>query len=182
MLKFWTKNKRRTVFALFGICLALTALLLGCDGVAEWISFPEKPFFMSVEGVVDGGEISATVFCDPTEHKTKEIYNKLTVTFHSPAGLSGMTVSLRSDGKATVRLRDSEEESPLFSSMTEPYLFLFESEPYSVERVDGGYSMIVSRNNEQLKCAFDQNGELKKIKGRYFGHEIELFVTKICEK
>ena len=182
MLNFFAKKKIATVFAVFCTCIAAVALLFGCDGIAEGVSFPKEPFFMSLKGVIDGGEVSATVFCDPTEHKTKEIYNKLTITFHSPAGLSGITVSLRSDGKATVRLRDSEEEAPLYSGMTEPYLFLLESEPYSVERVDGGYSMIVSRDNEQLKCTFDQNMVLKKIKGRYFGHEIELFVTKIYEK
>lgn len=182
MLNFFAKKKIATVFAVFCAGIATVTLLFGCDGMAEGVSFPNEPFFASVEGRVDGEEINALVFCDPTEHKTKEIYNKLTVTFNSPAGLSGITVSLRSDGKATVRLRDSEEEAPLYSGMTEPYLFLLESEPYSVEKVDGGYSMIVSRDNEQLKCTFDQNMVLKKIKGRYFGHEIELFVTKIYEK
>ena len=140
MRSFINKTRNKTVFA---ILIVSFLLLVSCDSLPlSCRQNLDRPFWTRVEGVIDGRAVVAEVYCDPTEHKTKEIYNRCTVTFLEPVSLSGITVSLRSDGLATLRLKDSEEEQPLFGEMIRPYLALTPmGELYSQGKSEVGYEM-----------------------------------------
>ena len=150
-----------------------------CDTLPEeCASYLSSPFRAEVEGYADGEKISATVFCDPTEHKTKEIYNVLTVTFSEGRALEGITASLRSDGKATVRLRDSSEELPLYSGLTEPFLALCpKAEPYSVRKTDEGFEAEWREEEMSAILYFGKDGIIKRAEGVVSGRQIKLNVT-----
>lgn len=166
------------IFALF--LLSATA----CDTMPqECLSRLEKPFYAETEGAVDGQKTSADIFCDPTEHKTKEIYTTLSVTFHEPASLDGITVTLRSDGKATVRLGSLTEEMPLYSSLTEPFSSLFRSTaPSRITKTDTGFVAETESNGSALKYHFNSDGMIERIEGEIEGHKVDLRVTKFEQK
>lgn len=175
---FIGKGAKGTVFA---ILILLSMILTGCDDLpSDCLKYLDAPFLAEVKGEVDGGAVSALVYCDPTEHRTKEIYNKLTVTFLSPESLGGMTVSLRSDGKATLRLKDSEEELPLYSGLAEPYLALSpEGEIYSQKKTADGYEITYKQGEDSVTYYFDTSGTLKKAEGSVGGRKVLLEITKI---
>ena len=99
--------KNKTVFAILAF-LSFALIAASCaknDGsIPEYMS---KPFLVDIEGEIDGTLVSARVFCDPTEHLTKEIYEKMIISFSSPESLSGVTVTLISSGKCITRLGDA---------------------------------------------------------------------------
>lgn len=166
------------IFALF--LLSATA----CDTMPqECLSRLGKPFYAETEGAVDGQKISADIFCDPTEHKTKEIYTALSVTFHEPASLDGITVTLRSDGKATARLGSLTEEMPLYSSISQPFAELFESpKPERVIKTEQGIVIETADNGSTLRYHFDNDGIIKRIEGEVDGHQVDLNVIKFEQK
>ncbi len=72
MRDFWMLYAKKTVFA-FLMLFAITSA--SCDKWQDDIfKVYLKPFFADVTGLVDGEEIKARIYCDPTDHKTKEIY------------------------------------------------------------------------------------------------------------
>ena len=97
---------RKTIIkiACAAVVLAVLAVCaVACNGLDPRIALDET-FTANIEGEIDGREISARVYCDPTEHITKEIYVRMSVSLLSPESLRGVTLTLRSDGKASVRL------------------------------------------------------------------------------
>lgn len=179
MKRFTRKHINKTLFALL---LAFAILLVACESRPELPEHFGEPFRATVEGKVDGKEIKAEVFCDPTEHLTKEIYNVMTVTFSAPATLEGITVSLRSDGKATVRLKNAEEDMPLYNKLVEPYLALMPSSEYaSLEKTADGYKIACEQNGGRFFYYFDVEGQPKSIEGKIFEREIRLNITKIIK-
>lgn len=174
---FFTKSHLKTTF--FAIFALLSITLCSCDTLPKDCRTQlEKPFKAEVEGEIDGVKISATVLCDPTEHKTKEIYDKTTVTFKD-GSLDGITVTLRSDGKATVRLRNSVENLPLYSGLAEPFTSLSPSvEPHSVKQTESGFEIVFKDDQLLTTCYFDKYGVIKKVEGRAYGREILLNITK----
>lgn len=182
MREFFVICRNRTVVAVFCVIGVVLFALFGCEGLTENLTVPKKPFFVEAFGEVDGETVEIKVFCDPTTHSTKEIYNKLTVTFFAPTNFDGITVSLRSDGKATVRLSNIEEEMPYYEGLAEPYLvFLPSGEASSVKKVDMGTEVVYGDGEERLAYFFDADGQLKRIEGCFEGHKILLNITKICE-
>ena len=178
---FGEKSIKMTVFAM----LALFSIsLTSCDSMPEeCLAQLERPFQTEVEGKIDGEEVKADIFCDPTVHRTKEIYDRLTVTFLSPQSLEGITVTLRSDGKATVRLKNSEETLPLYSGLCEPFASLWQSpEPYAIKKTDVGCEALFKEENYELTYYFDKGGKLKSIKGEVGGRQIALNITKFEQK
>lgn len=171
------KSIKKTVFALLALFFISLA---ACDSMPEeCLSQLERPFRTEVEGEINGKEVKAEIFCDPTEHKTKEIYDRLTVTFLSPKSLDGITVTLRSDGKATVRLKDSEETLPLYSGLCEPFASLWQSsEPRAVRKTDDGYEIEFKEESYDMTYFFDKDGKPKRIQGETGGRKIELNITK----
>ncbi len=176
------KKVNKTVFAVFCVLGTVIFALIGCETLTDDIKIPQKPFFVEAFGEVDGEMVEVKVFCDPTLHSTKEIYNKLTVTFFKPENLDGITVSLRSDGKATVRLNDIEEEMPYYGGLAEPYLVFLPSGEYSsVKKTDIGTEVVYGEGEERLVYFFGIDGQPKSIEGCFEGHKILLNVTKIYE-
>ena len=175
-MKFFTKNRPKTTF--FAILALLSIILCSCDTLPrDCRSQLESPFKADIDGEIDGEKISATVICDPTEHKTKEIYDRLTVTFKD-GSLDGITVTLRSDGKATVRLRSSIENLPLYSGLAEPFTSLSPSaEPYSVKQTESGFEIVFKDDNLLTTCYFDKDGVITKVEGNISGREILFNVT-----
>lgn len=176
MTFFGEKSIKKTVFAL----LALFAVSLSsCEYMPrECLSQFESPFRAEVEGKIDGEAVAAEIFCDPTEHKTKEIYDRLTVTFLAPKSLEGITVTLRSDGKATVRLNNSEETLPLYSGFTEPFASLWQSpEPSAVRKTDDGYEIEFKEKDYDLTYFFDKDGQPTLIQGEAGGRAVQLNIT-----
>lgn len=153
----------RTIFA---ILIIATLSLSACDSLpSEYDRQLSSPFRAKLEGEIDGEKIIATVYCDPTEHKTKEIYNVLTVTFES-GSLEGITANLRSDGRATVRLRNSEEELPLYSGITEPFTALFPNcEPYAIRQTGDGCEVEFRDEDISVICYFGNDGTIKRVEG-----------------
>ncbi len=178
MRSFVGKGAKRTLFAIFAL---FSIFFTACDDLpSDCLKYLDAPFFAEVEGEVDGVRVSALLYCDPTEHRTKEIYNKLTVTFLSPESLGGMTVSLRSDGKATLRLKDSEEDLPLYSGLAEPYLALSpEGEIYSQKKTAEGYEITYKQGSDSVTYYFDADGVPKRAEGSVGGRKILLEITKI---
>ena len=165
---------------LFALLMCIIAFFVGCDGNSNLLSCFNEPFRAVVEGEVDGRFVKAEVFCDPTEHLTKEIYNRLTVTFSCPEALDGITVSLRSDGKATVRLKDTEEDMPLYDKLVEPYLVLMPSAEYaSLEKTANGFKTSCEQNGERIFYYFDAEGQPKSIEGKINGRKILFSIVKV---
>ena len=181
MRAFYKKYLNKTVFA---ILLIVLSTFFGCEiGEDGYFTIPDEPFRLKVKGEVDGKPTEAEVYCDPTEHVTKEIYNKVIVSFISPSSLSGITVSLRSDGKATVRLKNTEEELPLYSALAEPYLALCPDKSYSsLKKTDNGTVVICENENGKLSYLFDSEGQIKSVEGEINDRKITFNVIKIYEK
>jgi hypothetical protein len=158
------------------VIVCLSACEVGSVGNAGCFS---EPFRATVEGVVDGMLVKAEIFCDPTEHNTKEIYNVMTVAFSSPESLEGITVSLRSDNKATVRLKDTEEELPLYREIVEPYLVMMPSTEYSiVEKSESGFTLNYNGDDRHLIYKFDHDGNPESIEGEARGKKVSLKIIK----
>ena len=165
---------------LLGVALAaLMLLLISCDSLPEECRKSlDRPFRATVEGEVDGKDVKAEVYCDPTEHRTKEIFNRLTVCFEDPQALAGITVSLRSDGKATVRLKDTSVEMPIYREMTEPYLALTPfGEMYSQSKTNDGYEMTYKQGEDSVTYYFGMDGVLKCVKGTVDSRNFVLNIT-----
>lgn len=178
MRSFVSKGAKRMIFAVLAL---FSIIFTACDDLpSDCLKCLDAPFFAEVEGEVDGAAVSALIYCDPTEHRTKEIYNKLTVTFLSPESLNGITVSLRSDGKATLRLKESEEELPLYSGLAEPYLALSpEGEIYSQKKTDQGYEITYKQGEDSVTYYFDASGVLKRAEGSIKSRKVLLQIIKI---
>ena len=171
--KDYSPRRNKTVFALICALTYLISILCSCNA----ISIPSYPFSAIAEGTIDGKAVSVRLLCDPTEHKTKEIYNKLTVTFSSPEYLNGMTVSLRSDGKATVRLKDMEEESPIYEKIAEPFLaFLSYGNFSSIKRTENAYEATVENENGKISYRFDEEGRIISLEGSFMGHDLSFII------
>lgn len=168
--------RQRLNFFLIIVSAVILGTLTSCEAAFDPFVNYREPFRVNVSGTVDGTEIEAVVFCDPTEHLTKEIYNVLIVSFSLPKSLNGITVSLRSDGKATVRLKDTEEELPLYSDIAEPFLALCpKGEPESVERTEsGGLKIVYADGEDKVNYIFDENGQMKKAEGEIKGRKVSL--------
>lgn len=177
MKVFFKKFQNKTVIA---ILLVIASSLCSCDVTDNGIYPPNSRFWATVEGTVDGERVKATVFCDPTEHLTKEIYSKLSVTFAEPQSLEGITVTLRSDQKATLRLKGIEEDLPLYYNLSEPFSALMPSkEPSTIQKTDRGTLVTYGiSDNESISYLFDKSGTPISITGTYRSHNISLTVTK----
>ena len=170
-------NKRAVV--LMTALVVVMLLLISCDSLPEECRKSlDRPFRATVEGEVEGKEVRAEIYCDPTEHKTKEIFNRLTVSFEEPQSLAGITVSLRSDGKATVRLKDTSVEMPIYREMTEPYLALTPfGELYSQSKTNDGYEMTYKQGEDSVTYYFGTDGVLKCVKGTVDSRNFVLNIT-----
>ena len=167
----------KTVVALISLALLVAVTLAGCEGYPDLTSLARSPFKAEVVGTVDGIELCGEIYCDPTPHSSDDVYERLTVSFTSPATLSGMTVSLRSDGKGYVRLGDTVAEDGWFADMAYPFLFVCPSgEPLRIDN-DGEEIVAVFDGGEgNLTYTFDQSGNLKRVSGAVGDREIDLKV------
>jgi hypothetical protein len=177
-------EKKCLKIAIFAIFTLFSLSTAACDTMPqECLSRLEKPFYAEVEGRFDEQSLSADIFCDPTEHKTREIYSVLTLTLHQPTSLDGITVTLRSDGKATVRLNTCTEEMPLYASISRPFAELFESpKPDRVIKTEQGIVIETADNGSTLRYHFDNDGIIKRIEGEVDGHQVDLNVIKFEQK
>ena len=163
---------KKLMIALIAVLTGFLLLLASCDSLPEECRKSlERPFWAKVEGEIDGREVMAEVYCDPTEHKTKEIFNRLIVRFDSPRALEGITVSLRSDGLATVRLKDTEVEMPIYREMT-PF-----GELYSQNKTNNGYEMTYKQGGDTVTYHFGTDGVLKGVRGTVDSRSFDLTVT-----
>lgn len=179
MKGFFGFFNKRTVFAFLTVLLLL---LVSCENCGiEYGSYLDEPFFASISGVVDGIEVKAEIYCDPTEHLSREIYEKLIVRFLSPASLEGLTVTLLSSGEGIVRLGDVVPEGESFDDIADPFLALCPSgEPSSVRKEENGEVTVIYKSSEKdLTYTFDKDGVVKNVKGVQNGREIDLTVGEI---
>lgn len=179
MRDFWMLYAKKTVFA-FLMLFAIASV--SCD---KWqndvLEVCLKPFFADVTGLVDGEEIKAQIYCDPSEHKTKEVYERLVVTFQAPEGLDGVTVTLLSSGDGFVRFENVISKDPYYAPMTEAFSTLFlTGEPLSVKRKENG-SLILryADSTRDLTYVFDPKGALKQIEGTQNRRNISLKLNNI---
>ena len=181
-MRFIEKNCVK--WALFAALALFLLSLTSCDSTpGDCLERLKKPFYAEVEGRFDGQSLSADIFCDPAEHKTREIYSVLTLTLHQPTSLDGITVTLRSDGKATVRLNTCTEEMPLYSNISQPFAELFESpKPNRVIKTEQGIVIETVDNGSTLRYHFDNDGIIKRIEGEVDGHQVDLNVIKFEQK
>ena len=71
----------KTVFAIL-VALILLITVTSCEAnEGDMLEYMKEPFFMEIDGEIDGIDFSARLFCDPTEHLTKEIYEKMIISF-----------------------------------------------------------------------------------------------------
>lgn len=177
-------SKKHIYKTLFALLTVLLGCLAACEiGGVEDVNCLKLPFSATVEGDVDGVKVKADVFCDPTEHLTKEIYNVMTVTFYAPESMDGITVSLRSDNKATVRLKNTEDEKPLYEKIIEPYLTLMPRAEYStVEKTDDGFKIVYNADGCDLVYIFDEDGIPKSIEGEVRSRKVRLDIIKFDQK
>ena len=175
MRKILGKMSNKTVIAML---VLLSTCLCACDGAFEEFDHLGSPFVAEISGEVDGIAVEAEIFCDPTEHKTKEIYNLMTVKFSAAESLEGVTVTLRSDGKATVRLRDMEEELPLYSGFAEPYLALCRGgEVFSRRKTEGGYEIVFVDGEDSVTLNLDEKKMPTEVCGSVNRRNFSLKVT-----
>ena len=165
MYRIFLGNK--TGFALlliFSLCFSTA-----CVGNGAPFNIPSEPFRALVEGVVDGESVKAEVYCDPSEHKTKEIYEKVVVKFTYPEKLCGITATLLSSGEGFVRYGNITCSSPYFAKMSELYLFLAPSgEPYSIEKnANGGYNATYVNEKDKIVYVFNADGEICNAEGKW---------------
>ena len=143
-----------------------------------------EPFFMEVDGEIDGVAFAARVYCDLTEHLTKEIYEKMIISFLSPEGLDGITVTLLSSGKCITRLGDAVSEKYVSESVCDIFeIFSPEKEftrikkgsdktvvEYEDER--GITIYVLDENNLPIRIEGERNGrffrfDIKSIKNKW---------------
>jgi hypothetical protein len=170
---------KKTVFAFF-MLFAISAV--SCDSMTDdCIDSLKHPFFADVCGTVDGEIIEAKIYCDPSDHKTKEIYEKLIVTFSSPEGLEGVTVTLLSSGEGLVRFENVISKDPYYAPMTELFSSLFISgEPLTVKREDDGNMTLCYKDAERdLTYTFDSQCNLTLIEGSQNGKTISLRISSL---
>ena len=176
MKRIFGKLMNRTVVA---VLVLLPLCFCACDSAHKEFEYLSLPFTAEVSGDVDGVAVSAEVFCDPTEHKTKEIYNWMTVKFSAPESLEGIVVTLRSDGRATIRLNGAEEELPLYSGFAEPYLALCcGGEIASRRKTEEGYEIVFSEGENSVILALDDKKVPVGVRGDVNGRNLSLKVIK----
>lgn len=176
--EFLLKIRYRTVFALLTVVLiALSA----CEANQfRFIPSVSEPFSATVEGQIDRTQITALIWYDPTEHVTKEIYRKMTVTFLAPESLEGLAISLFSDGKVSAELGKQRFEGGLLRQAVAPFLTLIPSSPYStIQKEEDGSVTLTVREGEDtdLSYLYDKEGVLERIEGTKDGRNILFFVT-----
>lgn len=164
------------------ILLTVTVCVVSCDAFDARVKL-DKAFTANVEGEIDGRKISARVYCDPTEHITKEIYVRLSVSMLTPASLQGVTLTLRSDGKASIRLGQNTVEGANIDGMLAPFLAIFPDGEYSsVEKNDGGFLATWRRGSDAVTLNFDKDMVPKSAEGCVGGRIFSLNITDFCEK
>jgi len=176
---------RKTIIKIACVALAvavLAACAVACDGLDPRISL-DSAFTANIEGEIDGREISARVYCDLSEHITKEIYVRMSVSLLSPESLRGVTLTLRSDGKASARLGQNTVEGAYIDGMIAPFLASFPDGEYSsVEKGEEGFLAIWRKGEDTVEISFDINGVPKSAKGYVGARKISFVITNFCEK
>ena len=171
---FWMIYAKKTVFA-FLMLFALSAV--SCDGAYAYSEDAfNRPFFADVSGNIDGEEVSAKIYCDPSDHKTKEIYEKLIITFSSPEGLEGVTVTLMSSGEGYVRFENVISKEPYYAPMTDMFSsLLISGEPLSIEKDSSGDMILRYADiGKDLTYVFSGERVLKEINGTQGRRKISL--------
>ena len=179
MRDFWMIYAKKTVFA-FLMLFAISAV--SCDGIYGYSRDNiSRPFFADISGEIDGVGIYAKIYCDPSEHKTKEIYEKLIVTFDSPEGLDGVTVTLLSSGEGFVRFENVISKDPYYAPMTDMFSSLFISgDPLSVQKESNGDLSVRYKNSgRDITYTFDEKYTPKEINGTQNGRKIAFKLTNV---
>lgn len=130
--------------------------MLGCNAIKDPFGYCEAPFSARAKGEVDGVSVEVILHMDPVPHNTKEIYDKLTVTYLAPASLRGITVSLRSDGTSSARLGDLVLGEQNVRGMLEIFLLLCPNEPPSSLQMEGEHLVV---NFDEYTLTFLRDGE-----------------------
>ena len=183
MRAIYTFLKNKTVFAIF-LTFAVTLFTLGCnktDGVAR--QYFKEPFFMDINGEIDGIQISARVYCDPTEHLTKEIYEKMIISFSAPKSLGGVTVTLLSSGKCITRLGDTVSEEYVSEGICDIFeIFAPEKEMTRIKNESGKAVAEYEDERGITAYVFDENGQLIRAMGERGGRIFEFNVKTVENK
>ncbi len=168
----------KTVVAILTALMLLT-LLVSCKGEGEKLfGYMNEPFFMEIGGEIDGVAFEARVYCDPTEHLTKEIFEKMIISFSSPKELDGITVSLLSSGKCITRLGSIVSSEYVSENICDIFeMFSPEKEMTRIKKeVD---KTVVEFEDEKgiTVYIFDENNRPVRIegerKGRFLGFDIK---------
>ena len=168
--RYWT---------VFAVTLALSLSFASCGRGRDPFAFRATPFLAEITGEVDGERVEARLYLDLTEHRTKEIYEVACIEYRAPESLSGLVVSLRSDGTLSARLRDMQVEGD-FALLLEPYLSLLsiDKEYDSIVCGKGGNITIsFTLDNSPLTYLFHEDGNSLHITGVWASRPIDLEIT-----
>lgn len=136
--------------------------------------FADMDVMAQVEGMIDGKEISATVFSFPRA-EGEEI--RASVLYHSPASLEGISITMEACGECSARLGDMTLNTGGLDGLIEPFMPLISPRTvYSVERTESLDEKIrICDENCDLYYVFDgEEGVLKSISGKYMDRDIDI--------
>ena len=176
MERFWRVWRYRTVVA---VALILAVLLASCGEIGDPFAFRASPFFAEISGTVEGEYVEARLYLDLTEHRTKEIYEVACIEYRTPEALSGLVVSLRSDGVLSARLGEMRTEGN-FAPLLEPFLSLlsmreeYDSIAYGK---DGEATVRFHFDGGDLTYLFRKDGNSLHINGDWDSRPVDLEVV-----
>lgn len=162
----------KTVFAILTVMI-LTLCTVACHiSDSDILTHMKSPFLMELRGEVDEEEVSARVYCDPTEHLTKEIYEKMIITFSAPESLEGITLSCLSNGNVIARLGNIvSEEYPSDTASIFFDVLCPQAAPTRIKKDAEGKTVAEYENSKgKIEYIFDKDGQLSKINGNYDQH------------
>ena len=179
----WLVLINKTVFAILTVIILLISATSCEGGGRELFGYMNEPFFMEIDGDIDGISICAGAFCDPTEHLTKEIYEKMIISFSAPESLCGMNVTYLSDGKSILRMGEIVSEESVSKNISLLFSIFSPSQDMTrIRKESGGYTVAEYESEDGIvSYIFDEDGELFEISGRksdtffHFNVKIEPF-------
>lgn len=168
--RIFPKNKTVIAILLFLTILIAPLILSSCENAATITDiYTSSPFLMEIEGEIDGNILSARIYIDPTQHRTKEVYEKMIITFSSPENLDGITVTYLSNSKTLVRLEDLISQELPSDGISKLYeIFVPRGELTRLKKEEDGKTVAEYENAQgKISYVFDKYDRLTVIKGEY---------------
>ena len=165
-----------------GFILFVTFLFAFCFNscsttAIDYFEYTDKSFSAKAEGQIDGDEVGATVSFYPDASADAP---KMTVCFHKPESLSGMTVSLFADGHSSARLGSITTEGIELDEMVSPFAVVCAKRQISSAQKgdDGIISVTVRDGDVDLLYTFESGNSFPSlVEGETGGKTISLHIS-----